>query len=233
MVLSVYIVSYINWLRNVLLSQGINTQEDLYYVPDGSLESMISFWVRKAMGDRPIPLVNNPLPSTSELPPEPYNTYLGFNRGVLKKSPTLRQMNATRGGSSGVSSRKMTRGSFDLEVFIVSNSQEIIEDVEEIYSTIVMPYSKIRVETMPVFEIEDPEFCINTIHNDISSNYFEKSKGNLFGINIPIMITCPVFNLTQSEKVKAKKLSITLYSRNVIPSEDYFMKKEIYSRTQP
>jgi len=215
MVSSLYISSYYEWLNSKFATEGILFDNTLFYVPDDSPASMMDYLVRKEI------IKKNKSPGTAV-------SYVGFNRGVINKVPSLRPNLSVRFDTSADKgkARKFVMSQFELSTHIVTNIPEIAEDIEEVYNVIVFPVFEIPINMSIIFEQDHPDFKINVKHGNIRACSHIDHVGNMWGLSFSQTIIAPIYSLTQEEKVKVTKISVVIYNNNVASKEILFTKND-------
>jgi len=233
MVRSLYITAYFENLKKWYAEQGFEFSNwndkpenlirrddgkmpgrDLYYVPRNEATHMGDFLARYALTRQSI------------RPGEPF-IYIGFNNGPTAALDETRSHDMERRvpigdvqgmrlpknvpvGSKQVKWYRMC--TYKLSVFMMTNSGNIAESLEELYEVRIQMKSAIPVDMGSVFIMDWPDFKINTQHEVMqTSNPLLSNDSNLWGMKYDVTLVGPAIEFDERQKDPANAISVALY----------------------
>ncbi len=203
MITSLYVLEYFNFLGSKFDEEQIPYHDELLYVPGGSPENMMDFVAKRVLLDR------------NAGPHDPI-VIVGWDRGVINKVPTIRNGLQSKLNAQGRGEfRQHSLVNFELNLFLVTNSANLAEDIEEIYNSVIREVTEMKVDTSSIWTIDNPNYGINIIHQDIESSALLSDKGNLWGIPFSVEVTGPVFSMSTEERIRAKEVQVKVFTKNI------------------
>lgn len=204
MISSLYTIGYFAKLGALLDEEQIPYYETPINVPGGSASDFMDYLAKKEIINR------NRKPNDPVL-------VIGWDKGTTNRRSEAHPFKITRiskNNEFSASSRHAIQGMFTLSVFCICNKGNLVEDLEEIYSTKIRPRTTFNIDAHTVFELDTGEFGANMLHSEISSVVLNP-HGNIWGVSWSVNLFGEIVNLIPDDAVKCKKLSVELYENNL------------------
>jgi len=239
MVRSIYVLAYFNNLRKWYAEQGFTfdnwNDTDLILGSDGIVPGRSLRYVPKNQAEHLVDdLVRYALTRTTKAPGEPW-LFLGWNASPASALEGTRSHHIERRVPFGddaplVTPKGIPEGNtqikwfrecqWDMSVFMVTNSGNLAEDLEEVYEARIQMKSDIPVDAGSVFILDYPNFRINTQHKTLQTSNPMTDTNNLWALKYDVRLIGPALEFDERQMAAAKKLSITLYDMGKTPAQE-------------